>query len=420
MRTRVSHIITLEKAVMDKFSPMISLEEAFRLFDTALAGRILPGEFVPVREAQGRVLVHDVQSLVDCPAFDKSAVDGFALLADEGQQRYTLLETIPAGYVGSAQLLPGTTVKVMTGAPVPAGTARVVKLEQAREDHGQVEVLREESKANICKQGEDVRTGDTILPAGTVLGALEIANLVGVGISALEVRRRPRVAIISTGDEIVDDPALLAPGKIMNSNGPLLAGLSQEHGLHVVSERAIPDEREATLQAISEAMSQTDIVLLTGGVSVGECDYILPAFAELGLTLHFTRLLVQPGKPTVFATGREQVVFGLPGNPVAAYLMFHLFVLRALALLNARAPEPREYCLPLVADFSRRKTERQAFLPARLNHNGALEILPYHGSAHLQALIAADGFFSVPADCEHIAAGERVTFLPVSRGERCW
>ena len=389
---------------------MIPLDEAFRILDETLAEVKAPGETIRVREALGRILLTDEVSRLDLPPFDKSAMDGYAIIDGDEPEEYHLLGTVAAGEVGRQRLVPGSTVKVMTGAPVPTGTGRVVMVEHAEEQGPMVRVHKRTGPSNICRQAEDVRRDDVVLRAGTILDALDIANLIACGITKVQVARPLRLAIISTGEEIVDSPKLLTPGKIMNVNGPLLTGLAKEHGLTVVGEQSVPDDRQLIAEAMRTALEQADIVVLSGGVSAGDFDFVIEALADIGLTLHFSRVAVKPGKPTTYASGQGKVVFGLPGNPVSVYLMFHLFVLRAVALLCGVELEGRKLSLPLGSAFRRRKAERTEYVPCRLTRDNTVEPAEYHGSAHLTALMQADGFFVVPMGVVAIAAGEDVIF----------
>ncbi len=399
---------------MNKFEKMISLDEALSIVDRTLADSKLVGETICVRNALGRVVLAAQRSRVDLPPFDKSAVDGYAVLAGDERDEYEVLETVVAGHVGTKTLRSGTAVKVMTGAPAPEGAARVIMIEHAEERDGRVRLTGRDTASNICRKGEDVRTGDLVIAAGTMLRPLEIANLAACGITEIEVARRTRVSILSTGDEIVNSPDALSPGKIMNSNGPMLAALAMEHALEVATEECVEDNREATEKAVATAVQNSDITIVSGGVSVGESDFVLGALEDLGFIVHFSRVAVQPGKPTVYATTTDgRAVFGLPGNPVAAFLMFHLFVLRAAGLMAAKKPETRELRLPLAGSFGRKKAERAAFVPARLTKTGAVEPIVYHGSAHLSALMPANGFLSVPVGVSELNDGDEVTFLPI-------
>ncbi len=402
---------------MEDTSTMIPLEQALRIVDEALSDVRPQAEMVPVREALGRALLADAASQLDLPPFDKSAMDGYAVLEGDERDEYRLLGTVPAGEVGTEQLVPGTAVKVMTGAPVPERAGRVIIVEHTEERGDRLLVHRHSSAANICRKGEDVRRGDVVLRAGTVLSPVDVANLVSCGVTEVEVARRVRMAIISTGDEIVDSPDRIRPGRIMNANGPLLAALAAQFGLDVTAEQSVPDDREATRKVLRSALDAADVVVVSGGVSVGEFDFVTAALIDAGLDVHFTRVAVKPGKPMTFASGAGKLVFALPGNPVSVYLTFHLYVLRAVARMMGLEPPMREVDARLARDFSRRKTDRAEYVPARLI-DGTAEPLEYHGSAHLAALTRADGFLIMPIGVGSMEAGDPVTFVPRLRGWR--
>jgi molybdopterin molybdotransferase len=400
---------------MSRTDPMIPLEQAFSILDETLQGFRLPTETLPVSEAQGRITSTDHKSRLDLPSFDKSAMDGYAVLPGDQRDEYRLIETIPAGKLGTRKLVEGTTVKVMTGAAVPAGAGRVIMQEHTQEHGERVKVLKHGGPTHICKRAEDVRTGEVILKTGVRLGALEIANLISSGMTAVEVFHPPRLSIISTGDEIVNDPGEIGPGKIMNSNGPMLAALARQHEMTVANRRLLRDDEETTHRGIREALEEADMVVLSGGVSVGQFDYVLGSLGEAGLQVRFSRLAVKPGKPTVFSWSDGKCAFGLPGNPVSAYLMFHLFVLRAVARMTAGTPPVREIHLRLSKDFSRRRLERLEFVPARLAPDGMVAAVEFHGSAHLSAVLSADGFFQAPIGIAKLKAGDDVVFSPLPR-----
>ena len=279
-------------------------------------------------------------------------------------------------------------------------------------------MTRPSKESNICRQGEDVQPGDVILRAGTRLGALEIANLVGCGIVEVEVFRPLRLAVFSTGDEIVDDPARLGPGKIMNTNGPLLALLARQFNMEVVVEASLADDRRATAAAISAALGQADLVVLSGGVSVGDRDFVGTALADAGLCVHFSAVAVKPGRPLTFAARPGCAVFGLPGNPVSVFVMFHVFVRRAAVGLCGGTWSPGEMTLSLGREFRRRKADRTEYVPVRIGADGRLMPVVFHGSAHLAALMEADGLMIVPLGTGTLEAGQPVGFLPVMKGWR--
>ena len=395
---------------------MIPLEEALRLVDEVAAENTLPRRKVGVRDAVGQTLATDQISRLSLPPFDKAAMDGYAVLAGDVRQTYRILETVAAGSVPSATLTAGTAVKVMTGAPIPMGTGQVIPIEHVRCQAGMIEVVQPTTARNLCTQSEDVCCGDVILRAGTRMSALDIANLISCGITEIEVFRPARLAILSTGDEIVDNPRDLRPGKIVNTNGPLLALLASQFHMDPISEQSLRDDRDATIAAISEAMGRADIVAISGGVSVGDFDFVGSALTDARLRVHFSAVAVKPGRPMTFAARPGTLVFGLPGNPVAVYLAFHLFILRAVAHMCGSPWPMRETTLMLASDFRRRKNDRAEYVPCSLGDDGALAPVDFHGSAHLTALTQADGFFVVPNGVSLLSAGARVRFLPLKRG----
>ncbi|HEY3321804.1 MAG TPA: molybdopterin molybdotransferase MoeA [Planctomycetota bacterium] len=401
---------------MHDAGPLVSLEDALRTIDDTLAGWRLPAEIVPTRSALGQVLAFDHASALDLPPFDKAAVDGYAICAESTDGCYRVLKTIAAGDSGIPNLEACTAVKVMTGAPVPKNTLRVVMVEDSEllpAQAGAIVRLRSGGQPNFCPHGEDMRRGGLALKAGQLLRPLDVANLTGCGIASVDVVRRPRMAVISTGDEIVDDPARLAPGKIMNVNGPLLCGLAAANGLDLIREFSAKDTAADIGAALESALQSAEVIALSGGLSVGDYDFALEEFSRAGLKLHFSRVAVKPGKPTAFATKPGKVVFGLPGNPLSVFLMFHLMVLRAVARLTGSESRTKTFALPLAAGFKRRKAERAEFVPATVTPNGLVLPLECHGSAHLLSLTHADGFFAVPLGAKEVTAGTRVEFMMV-------
>lgn len=388
----------------------IALDEARRILDRELAGRRLTSETVPVREAVGRVLAVPARSTLDLPPFDRSAVDGYALPSGDPHDDFEVVGTLAAGRTWERPLQQGQALKIMTGAPVPAGVGEIVMLEDTESLGGRVRVLKR-GRSNFCPRGEDLRSGDTVLPAGTLLRPVDTASLLACGLTKVEVARRPTLGVLCTGSEIVDDPALLQPGRIMNSNGPLLAALAPQHGLSVVGPWVAVDDPKVLERGLNEALAAADLVAVSGGVSVGEFDLVPDLLNNAGLTVHFSGVAIKPGMPITFATGPKQIVFGLPGNPVAVYLTFHLFVLRGVSALTGGRYPVRSFRLPLAQPFRRKRAERIEFLPARLTVDGRVREIPFHGSGHLAALSGADGLFAVPQGTKDLPAGSSVEFL---------
>jgi len=392
---------------------MISFDAAIGLIGSTLQAGTSAPERISVPDAAGRYLSHDAVARMDVPAFDRSAVDGYAVLPDDPGPVYQILTTIKPGSPGTMRLEKGMTVKIMTGAVVPEGVGRIQMVEHtAIGPDGRVQFLKSSSASNICRRGEDRKSGQTVLPAGTRLDPESLAALTMCGIREVDVIRKPRVAVLSTGDEIIASMEDWAPGKVMNLNGPMLAALCERHGGAVSVQALAGDTRQRLATLLRDALGQSDLVLFSGGVSAGDFDFIPDTVREAGLSIHFTKVAVKPGKPVLFATGAGGIVVGLPGNPVSAYLDFHLFVLPVMArLMGLPAVPVRELSAPLARTFQRRAAERREYVPCRLTRAGLAEQLDYNGSGHFAALWQADGFFVVEAGRAMIEAGSPVPVL---------
>lgn len=386
---------------------MISLERALKILEQVTTTIKLPITTVTTNNALGQTLAQDVTSNLDLPPFNKSAMDGFAILADDTQGTYTILETVAAGQTPTKNLTVGTTIKVMTGAPVPENAGKVVRLEYVTENNNQITVHTPEPMKNICLAAEDIAKNDLILKAPRLIGPLVIANLIACGVTKIKAISKPKIAILTTGDEIIDDIEQYAPGKIMNSNGPLLENLCKQNNLDVVARKIVPDSYAKTLNAISSALDIADILILSGGVSVGEFDFVGKALQELELTTHFNKVAVKPGKPMTFASKNNKLVFGLPGNPVSTYLMFHLFVLRAARMITGLDAPLKYATVKLAQPIKPKQNERVEFIPAKFNQDGKIEPIKFNGSAHLLALLEMDGFIMIePASLAPLPEGK--------------
>ena len=391
---------------------LIGIDEARRRVLEAV--RPLAAEQVPLGEALGRVLAEEVRSAVDVPPFDGSAMDGFAVSAGargslrvDGESR--------AGSPSDRQVGPETAVRISTGAQVPEGTGAVVPLEQAEEDGaGNVEVGAPASGANIRRRGEDLRAGDPVMAAGDTLSPAALGVLASVGLSAAGCAARPAVAIVATGDELVEPGEPLGRGQIWSSNPPALAGQVALAG--GVSERAgrVPDDAAETRRALEQAVDAADVVCVSGGVSVGPHDHVKGALAAIGAEESFWGVALRPGKPTWFGTapgaGRPVLVFGLPGNPVSAMVIFHLFVRPALRALQGADPDAPRGVAVLDEPVARHPRRAQA-VRCRLRHAAdGLHAAPTgpQGSHMLTSMLAADALALVQAGDGALEAGERV------------
>lgn len=363
----------------------------------------------PLRTAVGRVLTEKVCSDVDQPPFNKSSMDGYACRRADIHAPLRVLEHVPAGKVPQHPLSPGTCTKVMTGAPVPKGTDCVLMVEHVEElDDGTVRFTRDETKANICPQGEDVRVGDTLLESGTCLRIAHLPVLASAGVTEVPVARQPRVAILATGDELVSPDLTPPPGKIRNTNSAQLVALVEAAGGVATELGSVSDEHASLTAAWESALAEHDVVISTGGVSMGDYDLVPDILAHHGFEVHFDRVAIQPGKPVLFGTRDRQACFGLSGNPVSSYLQFTLFAAPFLWRLQGVIFEPPVIHLALGTDFTRRNGGREGWVPVRLDGGRAVLPIEFHGSAHIHALTHADGWIAFPKDEVSMVAGRVV------------
>jgi molybdopterin molybdotransferase len=378
-----------------------------------------PEATIALSDALGCYLAQDVKADRDWPPFNRSAVDGYAVFSSDTRSAPDVLEVIeevPAGKAPTRALSPGQAIKIMTGAPVPAGADCVIMIERTEIPRpGFVRfMITMKNGQNLSRRGEDARNGDVVIKAGTRIGPAEIGVLAAVGVTQVPVRKPPLIAILGTGDEVVEPNITPGPAQIRNSNShQLLAHCAANH-LRTKYLGIAPDDRAATRKLIEEGL-QADVLVTTGGVSIGEHDHVGAALKELGVEVFFNKVAIKPGKPLTFGRRGETLVFGLPGNPVAAFVCFHLFVLTAIRQRQGAAePLPRWLSFPLSMG-ERSGGDRTTFKPARLiaREDGTwVESIEWHGSGHLAALVGIDGFF-VQKPGEELAQGQRVTFYPI-------
>jgi molybdopterin molybdotransferase len=409
--------------------PLLSLDDALaRLQAGAEAARIRDTETVSTFEALGRVLAAPVASALDVPPEDNTSMDGYAVRAADVPSAGTVLpvaQRIPAGVVGQP-LLPGTAARIFTGAQVPPGADAVVMQEQcepvpaaAGEGLGQVRVNTVPQPGQwVRRRGEDVRAGAVVLHAGERLTPQSLGLAASVGAGQLTVLRRPRVAIFSTGDELVMPGEPLKPGAIYNSNRFTLRGLAQAAGCEVSDFGIVPDRLDATRDALRRAASGHDLIVTSGGVSVGEEDHLKPAAEAEGLIEHW-QIAMKPGKPLAFGRirrpdGTQALLVGLPGNPVSSFITWLVAVTAVLRTLQGM-PAALPLGLPMRADFDwPRPDKRREFLRVRLNEQGALELFANQSSGVLTSAVWADGLVDNPGG-QAIARGDTVRFLPLAQ-----
>ena len=400
---------------------MLSLDDALaRLVEGARAACIADHESAAPFDALGRVLAADVVSAIDVPPQDNSSMDGYALRVADVAQAGTVIpvtQRIAAGHVG-APLAAGSAARIFTGAQVPAGADAIVMQEQCEPaGEGRVRINAVPAAGQwIRRRGEDVRAGAIVLRAGTRLAPQALGLAATVGAATVTVVRRPRVALFSTGDELVMPgtvaPEALPPGAIYNSNRFALRGLLQAAGCEITDLGIVPDRLDATRAAVRDAAARHDLILTSGGVSVGEEDHIRPAVAAEG-RIELWQVAIKPGKPLAFGQVGRALFIGLPGNPVSSFVTFLMAVaplLRALQGMDAALPQP----LPLRADFDwPRPDKRREFLRVRRNAQGGLDLFANQSSGVLTSAVWADGLVD-NALGQPIARGDTVRYLPLS------
>ncbi len=399
---------------------MITVDEALERIGAAV--RPLAPAQVSLGNLLGLPLAEDVTSGVDSPPFDKAQVDGFAIATGDDAPQLRVVEMVTAGHVPQLAVMPGTTIRVMTGAPLPPGADAVVKWEDCEQlNDATIVNPRKLAKPGSCvlRKGAAFHKGEVVLRADMPLGALQVALLAEIGRAEVAVTPRPRVGVLPTGDELVAANEPCGPGQIRNSNGPMLIAAVQKAGATAVDLGVARDTPEDLREKIVRGL-ECDVLLVSGGVSAGVKDLVPGVLAELGVMQHFHKVRMKPGKPLWFGTreagGRTTLVFGLPGNPVSTYVAFVLFVapaLRALAGDRERPSVPEVY--PITAPF-RHRGGRPTYHPCRLAFPGkdktpSLELLDWKGSADLATLARAHYLAVLPEGDYELAAGDKVTAI---------
>ncbi len=372
---------------------------------------------LPLERCLDRVLVASIHADADVPPFNKSFMDGFAVRsADIGTvpARLAVVGEVAAGADSLPSVAPGETVRIMTGAPVPPDTDAVQMVEESRMvDESTVEILKSVAPgANVSRQGREVAQGDVVLEAGQLIGPAEIGVLASFGQARPEVYRPLSAAVVSTGDELVPVEARPRFGQIRNSNGPMISALCRRLGMKVASEVSVGDDPERIAEVIRSGL-KFDLLLLSGGVSMGEYDFVHRVLEREGARLIFHKAAVKPGKPICVGRKGSTLAFGLPGNPVSAFVTFQLFV-RPLVRrwMGCESVSLRRVEATLTQAVSH-KPGRTFFKPARMDWSGPLRVSPVEtgGSADLTGFARADSLLIIPSHVSGIAAGARVSAL---------
>jgi len=391
---------------------MIPFEKALEI-TLARAVREVSVETVTLSDAVGRILARDVRSDMDFPPFDKSAMDGYACRVADLGGPLDVLEVIAAGMIPTKEITQGRCSKIMTGAMLPPGADGVFKVEDSEMlPDGRVRCAGSEPPGNVARRGEDLEAGATVIPAGTLLGAKHVSVLAAVGCAGPVVACRPRVGIVATGDELVEPSCKPGPAQIRNSNSWQLAAQVERAGGAPRYYGIAPDRAEVIADLLRRALAENDIVLLSGGVSMGDFDLVPEIMTANGVEILFDRVAIKPGKPTTCGIAGDRVVFGMPGNPVSTFVIFEVFVRPFIQAWMGCRSGCNDPVLPLEAALVRRKADRMEWMPVRISEKGGLVPVRYNGSAHFLAIGRADGLIPVPKGVLRLEQGSR---LPVRR-----
>jgi len=367
----------------------------------------------------GRVLAEDIASDLDSPPFAKSTMDGYAIRSSDSGNTVSLkvIEEVPAGRTPTKAVCAGQTTRVMTGAPIPDGADAVVQHELVDPDGDSIRLRGTIPPGNfILTRGKEMRRGEVVLPKGTKLNPAAIGLLAAVGRTSVQAFPIPRIAVVSTGDEIVEAGQVPGPSQIRNSNGPMLQALGTTTGAATRYMGIAPDRPELLANLLREAFDAAEIVVISGGVSAGSFDFVPGVLKDLGVETHFHKINLKPGKPLLFGTLGSKLVFGLPGNPVSSFVGFELFVRPAVSKMAGHPePGPNFVTIPLATDL-KTDNNRVTFLPGRLEAgSNGYQVCPgkWFGSADLRAMLTTNALIRVPAGELFFAAGSSVSVLPL-------
>lgn len=393
---------------------MITYEDALKI---VLSASIPFGdEKIPLQDSLGRILAEDVFSDINMPPFNKSAMDGFAIIKKDIDKELDIIETIKAGAMPQKKITPGKCARIMTGAPVPEGAEMVVMVEHTNVNDNKLTITNKNSAENICYLGEDIQTDNKILSSGTIITPAEMAALATIGHDPVSVKKQPVIGIIATGSELVEPSEKPKSAQIRNSNSYQLYGQIKQAGCKATYFGIIEDNEEDIFKMIQKHIDDFNILLLSGGVSMGEFDFVPEVLQKIGFESLFSKIAMKPGKPTIFGRKGDKFVFGLPGNPVSTFMIFELLVKPfCYKLMNANY-SPVIIKGILKEEFNRKHSKRAVFLPVHINSNRTVEQVSYHGSGHINALSHANGFISIPIGVNSISMGTEVdvTFIKSS------
>ncbi len=386
---------------------MLSFDKALEIVLASVPSTM--SERVDIGESLGRVLAEDVRSDMDMPPFNKSAMDGYACRRSDLGSDLLVIETIAAGYLPKKAVSQGLCSKIMTGGMVPEGADCVVMVEYVETaGDNKIRFVGEKTANNICLEGEDIRSGDIVLSKGALLGPQHVSVLASAGCAKPLVAKRPKVGVIATGDELVDPQTKPGISQIRNSNSFGLCAQIERSGALAQNYGIAKDSNNEIDSTFKQALGENDLVLVSGGVSMGDFDLVPDIMESNGFELLFEKIAVKPGRPTVFGVSDGMCCFGLPGNPVSTFVIFELLVKPFLYAMMGCDYRVGLLLVPLAKSVRRKKTDREAWIPVSITDEGKAVVVEYHGSGHINALCLADGLLCMPAGVGQIEEGATV------------
>ena len=386
---------------------MIEFDEAYRIvmecvFETK-------AETIPFIDSYGRILDEDILSDIDMPPFNRSAVDGYACHRIDLKNDLEVIEIIAAGKVPDHSVGKNQCSKIMTGAMVPGGCDIVFMVEESEKlQNGKIRFNGNNPKLNLSLRGEDVRKGDVVLKKGKFIQPQDIAIMASVGHTKVMVKKGPVVGIISTGDELIEPSDSPHISQIRNSNAYQVNAQVSRAGGVGIDYGIAPDNEIVTYEIIAKSVHESDIVIITGGVSMGDFDFVPSVLEHAGVKILFDRVNVQPGKPTTFGVHSKAVVFGLPGNPVSSFIQFEMLVRPMINRMMGYNWIPTEQRLPMAIKYERKSSDRLGLIPIYINKDKEVVPVDFHGSAHIAALSHSDGIIALKPGIKSLIKGEIV------------
>lgn len=395
---------------------MISVEDALALILSQI--RETGSERIDITSSLGRVISENIYARRNNPPFDNSAMDGYAVIYDnikgatkENPTVFNVIEELPAGYTAKKDVKNGEAIRIMTGAPVPGGADTVVMVEDTEKDGERVRIFREVRLGeNIRRAGEDIKTGDLVVPKGTVIRPAEVGIMATCGRAFVSVYQRPKVAVISTGDELVDVDEEATEGKIVTSNSYTLSAMATHCGAEAIQIGIARDTKKDLKEKLTQAL-HADVIITSGGVSVGDFDFVKDVLKELGSEMKFWKVAMKPGKPLAFGTIGGKPAFGLPGNPVSCMVCFEQFVRPSLLKMMGHSRIYRPVIHATLKEDIKKKPGRKHFLRSfvRLEHGEySVTTTGDQGSGILRSMVAANALLIFPDDLSLLKAGDKV------------